>query len=274
MCELFAMNGRVPSDVELSLTEFSRHGGLTDHHRDGWGVAWYEDGDLHIVKEAAPAASSACVRFLQSAPFVSRTVLSHIRHATQGAVRARNCQPFARELGGAWHCFAHNGDLKNIAAVEASERATFLPVGETDSERAFCALLERLRGLWRDGRPPLEARRAAVADFARTLRTLGPANFLYSDGDALFAHAHKRHQRDGTVRAPGLWRLARHCPAGGRFETDGLRIEATQEQHVVLVASVPLTGERWEPLGEGELIVARDGVLVPDASTSHEHPAP
>ncbi len=165
------------------------------------------------------------------------------------------------------HVFAHNGDLVGMAADPRFPTQRFRPVGETDSERAFCALMERMRRLWRDGRPPLDARRAAVSDFARDLRALGPANFLYSDGEALFAHAHKRHQRDGTVRAPGLWRLARHCAAGGRFETDGLRIAATQEQHVVLVASVPLTGERWEPLGEGELIVARDGVLVPDAST-------
>lgn len=266
MCELFAMDGRVPSDVELSLTEFARHGGLTDHHSDGWGVAWYDDGDVNLVKEAAPAASSAHVRFLQSNPFVSRVVMSHIRHATQGAVRTRNCQPFARELGGVWHCFAHNGDLKGVASLDGFESGAFRPVGETDSERAFCVLMERMRRVWRDGLPALATRRAVITGFARELRELGPANFLYSDGDALFAHAHKRHQRDGTVRAPGLWRLTRHCSQGGRFETDGLRIVATEEQHVVLIASVPLTSERWEPLAEGEVIVAREGVLVSEST--------
>jgi hypothetical protein len=39
MCELFAMSTRYPSTVQLSLEEFSRHGGLFGPHKDGWGIA-------------------------------------------------------------------------------------------------------------------------------------------------------------------------------------------------------------------------------------------
>lgn len=56
------------------------------------------------------------------------------------------------------------------------------PVGESDSERAFCALLGRLAALWRGAAPSVEARLAEVRRFAADLRGLGPANFLYSDG--------------------------------------------------------------------------------------------
>jgi predicted glutamine amidotransferase len=35
MCELFAMASRVPATVSLSLEEFSKHGGLTNPHKDG-----------------------------------------------------------------------------------------------------------------------------------------------------------------------------------------------------------------------------------------------
>ena len=31
-----------------------------------------------------------------------------------------------------------------------------------------------------------------VVEFAARLRPLGPFNFVYSDGDALFVHAHRR----------------------------------------------------------------------------------
>ena len=58
MCELFAMSARHPSTISLSLEEFSKHGGLSGPHKDGWGVVWYEDGDARLIKEAHPAATS------------------------------------------------------------------------------------------------------------------------------------------------------------------------------------------------------------------------
>jgi glutamine amidotransferase len=255
------MSARHPTTVSLSLEEFSRHGGLSGPHKDGWGIAWYEEGDIRLVKEKDPAASSACVRFIETNPFSSSLVVSHIRRATTGGIASRNCQPLVRELGGVWHCFAHNGDLKGIAADQRFRADGFLPVGETDSEQAFCALMDALRPLWSSGRlPPLGERRQVVARFAAALRELGPANFLYCDGDALFAHADRRHQNDGTIRPPGLWRLARHCPAGGELAAKGLRIASEgAEQQVCLLASVPLTAEGWIALGEGEIVVARQG---------------
>ena len=264
MCELFAMSARQPTTVSMSLEEFSRHGGLSGPHKDGWGIGWYEEGDLRLVKERDPAASSACVRFIQTHPFSSALVLSHIRKATLGPVAMRNCQPFARELGGAWHSFAHNGDLKEIAADDRFRAGGFRAVGETDSEYAFCALLDALRPLWSGAEvPPIGARRQVVARFAAALRELGPANFLYCDGDALFAHADRRHQGDGSIRAPGMWRLARRCPAGGELAAEGLRIASEHgEQEVLLVASVPLTAEGWVAMGEGELIVAQQGRIA------------
>lgn len=263
MCELFAMSARYPSTVQFSLEEFSRHGGLSGPHKDGWGIAWYDQRDVRLVKETSPAASSSCVRFIQDNPFVSPFVISHVRKATRGNVALRNCQPFVRELGGAWHSFAHNGDLAGIERDARLRADAYRPVGETDSELAFCALLERLRPLWlADGPPDVEARLRVIEAFAAELRGLGPANFLYCDGDALFALADRRHQDDGTIRPPGLWRLARHCAAGGELSASGLRIEAHgASQDVVLVASVPLTPEDWIPLARGELLVARIGHL-------------
>jgi len=264
MCELFAMSSRYPATVQMSLEEFSRHGGLAGPHKDGWGIAWYDEREIRLVKEALPAADSGCVRYVQGNPFTTPFALSHVRKATRGAVALRNCQPFVREMGGNWHCFAHNGDLPGIETAMPAAPDRFRPVGETDSELAFCALLELLRPLW-SGRewPSLESRREVVEGLAEQLRELGPANFLYCDGDALFAHGDRRHQGDGTIRPPGLWRLQRHCPAGGELATEGLRIEAHDlEQEVVLFASVPLTDEAWAPLSRGEVLTVTHGRLV------------
>jgi glutamine amidotransferase len=167
-------------------------------------------------------------------------------------------------MGGSWHCFAHNGDLGGIDTAMPAAPERFRPVGETDSELAFCALLERLRPLWSGHeRPSLASRREVVEGFAARLRELGPANFLYCDGDALFAHGDRRHQADGSIRPPGLWRLHRRCSAGGELATQGLRIESQGvEQEVLLFASVPLTSEAWVPLSHGEVLVVGAGQIV------------
>lgn len=263
MCELFAMQSRQPATVCLSLEEFARHGGLSGPHKDGWGIAFYEEGDVRLVKEARAASDSRWLRFIQTNPLRSTAVIGHIRKSTQGRRSLANTQPFVRELGGRVHVFAHNGDLDGARLRASLPLGAWRPVGDTDSEHAFCALLEQLRRLWRPASPPpaLERRRQVVSRFAAALRALGPANFLYADGEAIFAHGHRRTHADG-IRPPGLHVLCRSCAAErDAFSADGLRIESgSAPQEVVLLASVPLTpGEPWRALGDGEILVARGG---------------
>lgn len=250
------MSSRIPTDVRASLEAFARHGGLEAPHKDGWGIAYYADEDVRLVKDPAAAHDSECLRFIREHPFASGMVISHIRKATQGRLAMKNCQPFARELGGRMHVFAHNGDLDTGALRTRMPLGGFHPIGNTDSEYAFCALLERLRTPWLCGElPALEERLAIVVEFAAAIRPLGPANFLYADGDALFLHGHRRLQGDGAApRPPGLRVLCRHC---------------APEQQVVLAASVPLTKELgWRALAEGEVVVAQRGRIVGQLSRS------
>lgn len=261
------MSSNVPATVSYSLEEFSRHGGLTGPHKDGWGIAYYSQGDVRLVKEPLPASDSACVRFVQDHPFSSALVMSHIRKATQGANTLTNCQPFVRELGGAMHVFAHNGNLDDGRLREQLPLSFHRPVGETDSEYAFCALLGGLTHLWlrAEGVPQLDRRMSIVAAFAEEIRGLGSANFLYADGDVLFAHGHQRTHGEQGIRPPGLHVLCRRCANDvGAADINGLAITPTTgEQRVVLTASVPLTEESgWRPLLEGELVAIRKGTIV------------
>ncbi|MBK9037216.1 MAG: class II glutamine amidotransferase [Myxococcales bacterium] len=265
MCELLAMSSRVPATVRLSLGELARHGGLTGPHKDGWGVGFYDGTDARVFKDVTAASDSPWVEFLQRQPLASSIVLAHVRRLTQGTRTLASCQPFARELGGRTHLFAHNGDLDR-ARLPAVARAGARPLGDTDSEHAFCVLLDRLREPWLGDEPPtVEQRIAIVGEFAATLRPLGPANFLYSDGELLFAHGHIRTRPGGGFGPPGLHVLTRVCAVEpSPIEAPGLAITGAHagEQRVVLVASVPLSTEGWAPLAEGELLVARAGAIV------------
>ncbi len=281
MCELFAMSSLQPATVTFSLEEFARHGGISGPHRDGWGIGYQQTRDAWVIKEAAAAGTSSLVRFIKSHHFRSTAVISHIRQATQGSPCFENTQPYRRELAGRAHLFAHNGDLPDVQSCAALRLGRMRPMGTTDSEYSFCALLDSLEDLWLNSRevPLIDDRLEIISSFARTIRSLGPANFLYWDGDALFAHGHRRHQPGGgEIRPPGLYSLCRTCsfePSAPDIE--GMRVTPTAgEQQVFLVASVPLTDEQWQPLDEGEIIVASKGIKqtrvaapLPDADSHH-----
>lgn len=262
MCELLGLSSRVPTSVTLSMRALARHGSPAMHLGDGWGVAFHAGDDALLIRQPEPARDSAWVDFLETRRIRSRIVLAHIRHATQGTVALRNTQPFARELGGRRHVFAHNGNLQGIEQRYARLYRRFRPIGDTDSEVAFCVLLNRLAPLW-DASPPSAADRVAtVTACAAELRELGPANFLYSDGDLLIAHGHRRTQADGHIAPPGLAMLCRTCAADpDAQDLAGVAVEG--EQSVTLFASVPLSSETWRPLRDGEIVVARNGAAWP-----------
>lgn len=267
------MSARFPTTIHLSMEELGRHGGGSGPHRDGWGIGFVHENDAIVVREPLSAYTSDWLAFVQQQNPKSHMVVAHVRRATVGSRLLRNTQPFARELAGRMHLFAHNGMVHDIARVSGFETRRYRPIGDTDSEHAFCALLERLAPAWDVGMPKLEHRRAIVAEFAAELRELGPANFIYSDGDALFAHGHRRMTASGTIEPPGLHLLCRRCAARvDGVAIDGLSLEPQAEQQVALVASVPLSKEGWEPLAEGEVVVLREGQVALRTTQSVRRP--
>ncbi len=256
MCELFALSASSAVDVTLSLHALSRHGGETGIHADGWGVAFLQDRDVALFREPSAAARSPWISCLVTHPVRTMTVLAHIRHATRGTISLENTQPFSRELWGRVHVFAHNGDLGSGLGNDALTAARYRAIGETDSEEAFCLLLERLAA----GVDPARAEAVDVIfetflAFAREMREKGPANIIYASNGRLLVHADRRTKAPGVIEPPGLWLLERHCSdeaiavvAGEAVHVTGIGVD------VALIASVPLTEERWRPLGEGSVL--------------------
>lgn len=244
MCELFGISARFPTDINDSMPTFAQRGGLIGPHKDGWGVAFYTEGDAWIVREAAAAAHSKLEQTtLQVAPH-SSLIISHIRLATHGPVSLANTQPFSFPQQGKRVVFAHNGHVPNIGQLNLTE--AYPPIGDTDSEQVFSALLKALA----DIQSFTETERfTAIHQFLQPIAKLGPLNLLFSDGDYLYAFSNKRTQANGEITAPGLHYLQRSC--------DG----SQGNQQLVLFASVPLTPEAWLPLTPNRLYVAKGGEL-------------
>jgi len=264
MCELFAMSSNASASVKYSLEEFSKHGGLTAGNKDGWGISYYEEGEARLIKEAAPAASSPWVRFVADQYLRSDCVIAHVRLATRGTPALENTHPFDRELSGRRHIFAHNGSMEGFHEGLPLTQKLYRPIGNTDSEHAFCVLLERLHDAWwQNETPSLDERMEIVAGFAADARRLGQVNFLYYDGDVLFVHAHKRRWEENgkhsEPRSPGLHmrKIERHLSDEG-VDVSGLQVDCP-DQEVLLFASVPLSRGDWDPIQKGTLLGVRAG---------------
>ena len=280
MCELLGLSSNVPATVNVSLPKLAEHGRISGTYNDGWGVGYYEGADVRLMKDSAAVGDSEWIQFIAGHDLRSRLVIAHTRKATRGTRSYPNAQPFVRELAGRAHLFAHNGDLPGIFKSNAFQPYRFNPIGETNSELAFCVLLDQMAAIWTvpGATPTLSEQFLAVSSFASQLRALGPANFLYCDGDMLFAHGHRRkHAETGRVEAPGLVLLQQHCQSDQQgIVADGLSIRS-DDQLVMLFASVPLTIERWEPLAEGELVAVSHGQfaarqLVGESPVFYEYP--
>lgn len=138
----------------------------------------------HFVDHQA-AIASPVAELIKRYPIKSRNVIAHIRKATQGQVALENCHPFVRELWGRYWVFAHNGDLKDFHPVLTG---SYRPVGCTDSELAFCYLLQELHARFGDAPPALPQLHAALAELLPGIAAHGTFNMMLSSGEALFAH--------------------------------------------------------------------------------------
>ena len=243
MCQLLALNANTPTDVMFSFTGFSTR---AQEHKDGFGVAFFEGSGVRLFVDAQSARVSPVAEIVRRYPIKSTNILAHIRKATQGRVALVNTHPFQRELWGRYWVFAHNGDLKDYAP---RLHASFRPVGDTDSERAFCWLMQELA--------KAHAAVPSIDELSRTLAELlplpaayGTFNVLLSNGQALWAHA-----------STSLYWLERRHPFGAaRLADEDLSVDfaglTAPNDRAAIVATQPLTcDEAWQPFAPGELRV-------------------
>jgi len=84
MCQLLGMNCNVPTDIVFSFTGFATRGGLTDEHKDGWGIAFFEGAGVRLFVDHQSAIASPVADLIKRYPIKSKHVIAHIRKATQG----------------------------------------------------------------------------------------------------------------------------------------------------------------------------------------------
>ena len=244
MCRLLGVVSNETCTFGFSLHEAPRSlSALSSDHPDGWGLAVHGAQGWELHKHASAAHRDE--RFL---PAVARArgelMVAHIRKRTVGPVGLANTHPFRR---GDW-VFAHNGTLEDVAflADHTAERRALEVEGDTDSERLFAYLLTHIdRGLDVDA-----ALLVAIEALVTRPKAIGAANFLLSNGKALYAfrfgrtlHLLPRHRGDEV-------RQRRSSP-DTRAE---LETPWSVRRRAFIVASEKMTDEPFRDLAEGTLL--------------------
>jgi len=250
LCELLGMDANVPTDICFSFAGLMRRGGGTGPHRDGWGIAFYEGKGCRTFHDPKPSAQSEIAQFIRGYPIKSRIVICHIRRANRGRVGLENTHPFTRELWGRNWTFAHNGQLRGIKKLPL---AHYRPIGTTDSEHAFCWLMDRLHERWQD-QPTPPALRRGLAELCAALAERGVFNMLLSDSRYLYCFCSTR-----------LVSLTRRAPfRAATLVDEDLSVdfskETTPHDVVTVVATRALTrDEQWSPVPRRTLVAFHDG---------------
>jgi predicted glutamine amidotransferase len=254
MCELMGLCFAQPISADFSIREFALSG---VENADGWGLAWYPDHSVAVVKEPIEWQTSTYTGFLETYQrLLSSIYIAHVRHKTLDHPPTHaDTHPFARELEGYDYCFAHNGSLTGL--IEKFALGRYRPVGHTDSEYAFCHILDEAARTSdflasQDGWRWLHAKLTA-------LNALGHLNCLMSDGRRLFAY-------HDTARYKGLClrKIRIHSHETRRFEDADVKIDLATEQgepvnHGYVIATRPLSPTGWHSFEPGELVVLEEG---------------
>ena len=237
MCRLLGVVSREPIALDRAIeAEIEPFTAQSEVHKDGWGVAWFEQQHPHIRRHLDVARESAAYREAIAATR-GPMMLVHLRKASPGLpLQLSNTHPFREGET----VFAHNGqfDLSEGLREAILAGGGRRPEGPPDSE-LFFSLVELHA---RRADPAAAVQRAATEITQLCLqhgaRVPESLNCLYMTPDVLVAY----QQYDPGQAQP------HHLP-------DNYILRYRVEPDRVVVASSGIPQEGYDELHEGEALV-------------------
>ncbi len=259
MCELLGINCNKETNISFSFKILREHSTRNYH---GWGYAYFCKNKWIVEKEPIMAMTSEKVEKIITNPhmFEGNLFISHIRYASVGKQTIENTHPFTRELFVKTWVFAHNGHLNKRKMLEDMQKGhltsleTYQPEGESDSELAFCVIMEEMRKI---GKEATERELVdTLNEITGTISEYGSFNFLLSDGEKMYAY------RKGNT----LYYVERKPPFMEAIKSESKELELLMKpvkEEAVVIATVPLTrNEKWIPLESNRVYVFDNGDVI------------
>ncbi len=264
-----SLDGQGSPSISINLP-----GQASGSHSLGWGFGWYP-GDLQSAMVAKdPAARGA--RILTDAlsdwsSFRSTVFFCKVRGADKGYTHTET-QPFSRSFAGRDWLFMHNGDLDKVELekLHGPKRPLLEPVGRTDSELAFCDLLNLVQE--RGARRISDVDPELLQSWFRRFDVLGSSDMYLTDGLSIVCF-------HGSQSPKQLY-YSRISPPENQniFESEAAQVKFNDPRDTYrtafVVTSSPFSSGTWTVMQPGQMIVVRRGMIVWGAQMAGQAGAP
>ncbi len=239
---------------------------VSGDHSHGWGFGWYPDDDSSAMVTKDPAARGEQV-FIDTitdwSNFRSTTFFCKVRGASKGYSYTET-QPFCRSFAGRDWLFMHNGDLDKSAveALHGKYKRLLEPLGNTDSELAFCNLLSLMQE--GDGRRIANIEAQTIHSWFQRFDSLGSADMYLSDGDSIVCF-------HGSQSPKNLY-YSRIQPPNNQeiYQSEAAQITLNDPRDTyrtaMIVSSSPFATGEWIQMQPGQMLIIRRGAIVWDSA--------
>ena len=140
MCELMGMCFARPISADFTIREFAAHG---KENADGWGLAWYPDRSVALIKEPVKWRASRYTGFLETYPDLQARSFTWPTCGTKRpAAYPRTPTRIPSCASGRDGSIASRTTVRSRGPFWELPLGRFRPVGGTDSEYLLCYLEE------------------------------------------------------------------------------------------------------------------------------------
>lgn len=238
MCELFSVTARRKIRINGYLETFFSH---SVEHRNGWGLALFNEDGFSIEKEPIKAVDSSYLKKRLKSKIETSICIAHIRKATIGEVNKNNTHPFSMydDSRRRW-VLAHNGTIFDSEVLSLYQ---YTQVGTTDSERILLYIVDLMNKRFHLSGHELNAeeRIRTVEEAIKAIVPGNKVNLMIHDGELLYVHKNEPET---------LYE---------RSSDDG-----------IMFSTVPLTSSGWCEFAQNRLMVYRNGKMI-YAGDPHDH---
>lgn len=264
-----SLDGRGSPEVNLNLPE--KVGG---NHSLGWGVGWYPNDQQSAMVTKDPSASSTNVlmdTISDWTDFRSTIFFCKVRGAGKGYTH-KETQPFCRSYAGRDWLFMHNGDVDKdmLTEIHGKTHRLLEPLGNTDSELAFCHILTLVQE--GDARKISDLPPHVLLRWFQCFDMLGSSDMLLSDGGSIVCF-------HGTQSPKDMYYTRIQPPDNHEAYTSAaaeIRLSDPRDAYrtALIVSSVQLSNAQWVKMQPGQMIIIRRSVIVWNSHPEPGHPAP
>lgn len=237
-----------------------------DMSSSGWGIGWYPSDDCAaaVVKDSGGKSAESFTNTLNDWKyFRSTSFICKVRGAAKKNY-LQDTQPFQRSFWGRDWLFIHNGDLNKakLKAMLKDESGFLKPLGSTDSEIAFCYLLQQIQEQKVERIADLDM--AVCREWLSALDELGTSDIVLSDSQSILMFHGKN-----SLQSLYYSRVTPPHPEYRQLSSDGIEVQFEDSRDTFrtyfLLSSVMLNGSQWTPMQKGQVLVVRRGSVKYDS---------